>query len=196
MEQREASGSRVHRVFLKLVAAGGVLTFGLWEVEPWHSIGMLMLLFFPLAWGWYAGPWRTFSRAGRAGALSVVPVYNGVVLLEMAQKPVWWTPFWLVPGVQLLVGVRVLQGLAQRLGRSAGWPIALFLGVACPFYYFALAYGAAGLTLDVGPKKTALLLSLAVKALLAGLHISFLVGCLPLGLGRLEPGPEPQGEEG
>jgi hypothetical protein len=37
-----------------------------------------------------AGRWATFVKAGYPGWTSIFPGYQGLVLLEIAEKPLWW----------------------------------------------------------------------------------------------------------
>lgn len=37
-----------------------------------------------------AGIWATFNKAGIAGWKSLIPIYNQVLLLQIANKPTWW----------------------------------------------------------------------------------------------------------
>ena len=36
-----------------------------------------------------AGMWKTFAKAGKPGWASIVPIYNVIVLLEIAGRPLW-----------------------------------------------------------------------------------------------------------
>ena len=44
-----------------------------------------------------AGLWGIFKKAGRPGWLSIIPVYNIVVLLQVVGKPWWWLLLFLIP---------------------------------------------------------------------------------------------------
>lgn len=37
----------------------------------------------------FTGFWKTFQKAGKPGWGAVVPIYNVVLLLEIAGKPIW-----------------------------------------------------------------------------------------------------------
>lgn len=184
MEQTMSSGRRVHQVYFALVLSGGVWSL-LSGGDPGQTLGIFLVLGALLAWGWYSGPWRTFARAGKPAPLCLVPFYNGVVLLEIAKKPGWWAILWLVPIVQLVVGVRVLQALSERFDRSAVAPVGLFLLGAAPFYYFAIPFLYLGFILQVTHHNV--ISDLGVKAFIAAVHVSILFGCLPFGVGRSRP---------
>ena len=90
-----------------------------------EAIGTLAGLATLCGWGWYAGPWCTFRRAGEPAWFSALPFYNGVVLCRIAGLSGWWMPLWLVPGAQLLLGVSVLSRLSKDFGRSPLLPVLL-----------------------------------------------------------------------
>jgi hypothetical protein len=180
---RESSGLRVHITCFVLALFGGVWALSSESSDPGQALGLFLVIGTLFAWGWYSGPWRTFARAGKPGALSLVPLYNGFILLEAAEKPGWWTLLWLVPVAQLFVGVRVLQALSKRFGRSATASVVLFLLGAAPFYYFAIPFLYLGFVEQVG--HAGQIGGLGIKAFIAAVHVSILFGCLPLGLGRV-----------
>jgi hypothetical protein len=37
-----------------------------------------------------AGIWKVFQKAGKPGWAAIVPIYNYIVILEIAGKPLWW----------------------------------------------------------------------------------------------------------
>ena len=183
------SGLRVHITccVLTLLGAGaGILSE---SGSLGEFLGVFLVIVTLYAWGWYSGPWRTFARAGKPGWLSVVPVLNGVTFLEIARKPGWWLPLWLVPGAQLVVGGAVLHALARRFGRSALLPVLLFLGASTPFYMASMAWFNVGVSEGL-QGKYGMIAGWSLKAFIIGVHISILFGCLPLGLGRARPTDE------
>ena len=36
-----------------------------------------------------AGLWKTFAKAGKPGWGAIIPIYNAVLLLEIAGRPIW-----------------------------------------------------------------------------------------------------------
>ena len=69
-------------------------------MESSGSGGMLMpLLMVAIVAIFIAGMWRMFSKAGQPGWASIVPVYNLVVLLQIAGRPVWWLLLFFIPFV-------------------------------------------------------------------------------------------------
>ena len=81
---------------------------------------------------------RVFRKAGRSGWAAFVPLYNLVVLLQIAGKPAWWVLFTPVPVVNLVLGARLGIALADRFGRGRLFGLGLFfLG---PLFFPLLAF--------------------------------------------------------
>ena len=40
--------------------------------------------------------WKVYSKAGKPGWASLIPIYNIVVLLEIVRKPIWWLVLMLI----------------------------------------------------------------------------------------------------
>jgi hypothetical protein len=100
-------------------------------------LGVLLLALVALA---TAGMWATFSKAGIAGWKSLIPVYNVVLWLQIANKPAWWLLLILCPIVNVVFIILVALEVAKRFGRGPGFGIGLaFL----PFvFYPILGWGA------------------------------------------------------
>ena len=49
------------------------------------GLGMLGLVILMIA-----STWIVFTKAGKPGWASIVPIYNMIVMLEIAGKPLWW----------------------------------------------------------------------------------------------------------
>ena len=76
-----------------------------------------------------AGLWATFAKAGQPGWALLVPVYNLLVLMNVAKRPGWWVLLCLVPVVNLAVFLTVTNDIARHFGKGAGFGLGLaFLG--------------------------------------------------------------------
>ncbi len=64
------------------------------------------------------GLWKLFSKAGRPGWASIIPIYNEYTLLKIAGRPGWWLLLSFIPFVNLWVSLVVGGDIAQRFGRS------------------------------------------------------------------------------
>lgn len=74
-----------------------------------------------------AGMWKTFTKAGKPGWAAIVPIYNIVVLLEIAGRPVWWIVLFLIPCVNLIMSIIVMIDVAAKFGKGPGFGIGLAL---------------------------------------------------------------------
>lgn len=72
-----------------------------------------------------AGVWKTFVKAGKPGWASIIPIYNLIVMLEIAGKPIWWIILLLIPLVNLIFGIIVYIDLAKNFGKGLGFALGL-----------------------------------------------------------------------
>ncbi len=86
-----------------------------------------------------ASLWKIFTKAGKPGWASIVPIYNIVVMLEIVGKPIWWIILYLIPFVNIVVGIIVNIQMAKAFGKDTGFAIGMIL---LPFiFYPMLAFG-------------------------------------------------------
>ena len=74
-----------------------------------------------------AGIWKTFEKAGKPGWAAIVPIYNIIVMLEIAGKPLWWIVLFLIPIANLVVAILVGIAIAEKFGKGAGFGVGLAL---------------------------------------------------------------------
>jgi len=105
--------------------------------------------------------WKVFTKAGKPGWAAIVPIYNLVVLIQVAKKPTWWIIWFFLPTIfgmmieaaplialilvvvsviTLFVIVILLQvGLAKAFGQGGGFAAGLiFLNI---IFMALLAFG-------------------------------------------------------
>ena len=83
--------------------------------------------------------WRVFTKAGKPGWASLVPIYNTVVMLEIVGRPLWWILLMFVPFVNIVISIIVTLDLVKAFGKSTGFGI---LAVLFPvIMYPILAFG-------------------------------------------------------
>ena len=86
-----------------------------------------------------ASLWKIFTKAGQPGWASIIPIYNVIVLLKIAGKPLWYIILLIIPLVNIVVGILVLIELAKNFGKGVGFAIGLIL---LPIiFYPILAFG-------------------------------------------------------
>lgn len=106
-------------------AGGGLLTI------VWLVVAVLMIV----------SMWKIFSKAGQPGWAAIIPIYNIIVLLQVAGKPIWWIILMFIPIANIVVGILMMVGLATNFGKGAGYVIGMiFLPV---IFYPMLAFGSA-----------------------------------------------------
>ncbi len=98
--------------------------------------------------------WKIFTKAGREGWKSIIPIYNTVVLLEIVGRPAWWVALFFIPGLNIIVSIIVMLDLAKSFGKSE-----IFALVALILFsfigYLILAFGDARYVGPAGPEKGA-----------------------------------------
>ena len=85
--------------------------------------------------------WKLFSKAGKPGWASLVPVYNTVVLLEIVGRPIWWILLLMIPCTAPIILVIMAVDLAKSFGKGGGFTVGLILlGIV---FFPILAFGSA-----------------------------------------------------
>jgi len=98
--------------------------------------------------------WKIFSKAGKPGWASIVPIYNMVVQYQIVGLSPWLLLLYLVPIVNfvaiLVLAIMVPFRLAKSYGKGIGWGFGLLF---LPFiFYLILAFGSSEY---VGPNGNA-----------------------------------------
>lgn len=86
--------------------------------------------------------WLVFSKAGKPGVAAIVPIWNIIVMLEVAKKPIWWILLILfVPIANIIMLIITINGISKNFGKSEGFTVGLIL---LPFIFWPiLGYGSA-----------------------------------------------------
>jgi hypothetical protein len=86
-----------------------------------------------------ASMWKIFEKAGEPGWAALIPIYNIIVLIKIAGKPLWWFVLMLIPIVNFIVAVILTLAVAKNFGKGTGYAMGmLFLA---PVFYPMLAFG-------------------------------------------------------
>jgi hypothetical protein len=86
-----------------------------------------------------ASLWKVFAKAGEPGWAAIVPVYNLVVVLRIAQKPIWWIVLFFIPVANLVAVILTGIAIAQRFGKGTGFGVGV--GLLPMVFYPLLAFG-------------------------------------------------------
>ncbi len=83
--------------------------------------------------------WRLFSKANQPGWASIIPIYNMIVFFKIGGKPWYWILLMLIPIVDIVLAILVLQSFLKAYGKGSAGSVllAIFFPV---FYYPYLAF--------------------------------------------------------
>ena len=107
-----------------------------------EGIGAIgVLLWLAIVIFYIATLWKIFTKAGKPGWASIIPIYNTWVLCEIGGKPGWWFLLMMIPFLGIIFYIIVLIGVAENFGKGAGFAIGMLL---LSFIFFPiLAFGSA-----------------------------------------------------
>jgi hypothetical protein len=74
-----------------------------------------------------ASNWAIFTKAGKPGWASIVPIYNYVIFLEIIGKPWWWLLLMLVPVLNIVFLIWAVNLLSKSFGKAEGFTVGLIL---------------------------------------------------------------------
>jgi hypothetical protein len=109
--------------------SGAAVAMGSAFMVVWLAIAVLLI----------AAMWKVFVKAGKPGWAALIPIYNVIVLLEIAGKPLWWFILLLIPFVNIIVLIIVALAVARNFGKGTGFGLGLAL--LSPIFYPILAWG-------------------------------------------------------
>jgi hypothetical protein len=130
---QEAAKEEVCEMESVVVEQGGSSFMGI----VWLAVAVLSIV----------GGWKVFAKANRPGWAILIPIYNAIVMLQVAQKPVWWFILMLVPVVNIVIAFIVCIAVAKNFGKGAGFGVGLAL--LSPIFMIILGFGSA--QYQVGP---------------------------------------------
>lgn len=85
--------------------------------------------------------WKIFTKAGKPGWAALIPIYNIIVLLEIVGRPAWWIILLIIPIVNIVILIMVMNDLSKSFGQGVGFTVGLiFLSI---IFYCILAFGPA-----------------------------------------------------
>lgn len=72
-----------------------------------------------------AAMWKVYTKAGQPGWAAIIPIYNLIVLLQIAGKPVWWVLLMLIPVVNIVFAIMVWHAVSTNFGKGVGFTLGL-----------------------------------------------------------------------
>lgn len=82
-----------------------------------------------------AGMWKTFAKAGHPGWAVLIPIYNIIVLLKIAGKPLWWILLMFIPLVNFIIAIIIAIAVSENFGKGAGFGLGLAF---FPFIFYPI----------------------------------------------------------
>jgi hypothetical protein len=71
--------------------------------------------------------WKIFTKAQKPGWAILIPIYNIIILLQIIGKPWWWLLLMLIPVVNIVFVIWMINLLSKSFGHSVGFTIGLIL---------------------------------------------------------------------
>jgi hypothetical protein len=103
------------------------------------TLGGLLYVFSAIGIFLVVCQWKIYTKAGKPGWTSIIPIYNIVILLEIVKKPIWWLVLLMIPLVNVVIAILIMIELAKVFGKDGGFTVGLVL---LPYvFYPILAFG-------------------------------------------------------
>jgi hypothetical protein len=72
------------------------------------------------------GAWYMFEKAGEPGWAAIIPISNYLIGIKIAGKPWWFILLMLIPLVNIVIYIIILDGLAKNFGKTTAFTLGLF----------------------------------------------------------------------
>jgi hypothetical protein len=83
--------------------------------------------------------WVIFTKAGQPGWPALIPIYSTYVLLKIIGRPGWWLLLFLIPLVNIVILIIMMNDLSKSFGHGVGFTLGLlFLSL---IFVYILAFG-------------------------------------------------------
>jgi hypothetical protein len=79
-----------------------------------------------------AALWQVFVKAGQPGWKAIIPIYNYYIMLKIVGRPGWWLILYIIPLVNIIIGIIVLLDVANTGHPPRPHPLRLSLVGAGP----------------------------------------------------------------
>ncbi len=71
--------------------------------------------------------WKVYTKAGKPGWAVLIPIYNTIILLEIAGKEWWWIFLFMLPIVNIVIMIIVMIEISKAFGKTGGFAVGLIL---------------------------------------------------------------------
>ena len=83
--------------------------------------------------------WKLFTKAGKPGWAAIIPIYNILVMIEIAKKPWWYLLLLLVPIANIVISIIITLDFVKAYGKDTGFAVLTIF--FAPIMYPLLAFG-------------------------------------------------------
>lgn len=83
--------------------------------------------------------WKIYKKAGKPGWTSIVPIYNFMVMCEIANKKWWYIFLMFIPIVNIYIILVLYNGIAKKFEKNDGFVVGMILLPA--IFFPILAFG-------------------------------------------------------
>lgn len=98
------------------------------------GIGIIIVMAF-----YFLCSWMLYKKGNQPAWGFLVPFLNIYFLIKMVGKPDWWILLFMVPFVNIIMGIMLIHNISKSFGHRTGFTLGLiFLG---PIFYPILAFG-------------------------------------------------------
>src|SRR4030095_2846284 len=86
-------------------------------VIPWLAVVILLIV----------AQWKVFTKAGQPGWACIIPIYNTYIMLKIGGKPWWWLLLFLIPGINIIFAIWMINMISKSFGHGEGFTIGLII---------------------------------------------------------------------
>lgn len=100
-------------------------------MTAYSIISVLLMIISIVFW------WKIFVKNNKPGWASIVPFYNIIVILEIAELPLWYVAMFFIPIVNVVFLFIIMSNFAKKLGKSSSFGVGLAL---LPYIFLPILY--------------------------------------------------------
>ena len=87
----------------------------------------------------FVGMWYMFEKAGKPGWGAIIPIYNIILMCEIAKKPTWWLAMFFIPIANIVFAIMLMDGISKSFNKDSGFTVGLVL--LSPIFMAVLGFG-------------------------------------------------------
>ena len=91
----------------------------------WVIFGFIMLMTIAVSLLTVIGQWKVFEKAGKPGWAALIPIYNYIIMMEIAELPTWYIVLYFIPFANIYVQVITYLEIVKRFGEGPGFAIGM-----------------------------------------------------------------------